>query len=171
MKKSRFCFFLAFFLTVAASAQTGSAKYTVYYFLSDGCPMCRGYASGAFNQLYDTYGKKGVDFVGVFPNFYATDSTIAEFQHDMNLPFRLQKDVDFHLTDQFKITVTPQVVVADATGAVFYNGMIDNAYYQPGKRRGATSVFYLKNALNALLEGKSVGISNTSPIGCVVVRN
>jgi len=145
-------------------------KYTAYFFLSDGCPMCQGYA-GTMNRLAQEYEGQGVRFVGIFPNFYVTDSAIASFRHDFDIHFELKKDSGFVLTERFKASITPEVFLTDANDHVVYGGMIDNAYYQPGKRRGTTSIFYLKNALDNLLSNRPVGLAWSQPIGCVIVKD
>lgn len=132
--------------------------------------MCQGYA-GQLQQLAATYQPRGVAFVGVFPNFYATDSAMLAFQNQYALPFAVEKDPDFQLTNRFGATITPEAVVVDAAGQVVYRGMIDNAYFKPGKRRGTTTAYYLQDALEQLLAGEPVRKAQTQAIGCVIVRD
>ncbi len=149
----------------------GVTQYKVYVFLSDGCPMCQGYA-GTLIRLHEQYTLKGVEFVGVFPNYYVTDSAIGAFQTQFRLPFEVLKDENFALTDQFGADTTPQVFVTQADGkTVVYKGLIDNAYFRRGKRRGTTSAFYLQDALDALLKQQKITTTETQAIGCVIVRN
>jgi len=145
-------------------------QFRVYFFLSEGCPMCQGYA-GTLHDLALEYGAKGVTFIGVFPNYYASDTAIQAFKKKYDIPFKLQRDPGFRLTNQFNAQITPQVFLTDEKNVVLYAGMIDNAYFKAGKRRGVTSDFYLKKALDKVLNHQEVEIKETKPIGCVIVRN
>lgn len=150
--------------------ESDKTSYRVYFFLSEGCPMCQGYA-GTLHDLALEYGSKGVTFIGVFPNYYATDTAIIAFKKKYDIPFKLQRDPGFRLTNQFNAQITPQVFLTDEKNVVLYSGMIDNAYYKAGKRRGVTSDFYLKKALDNVLNHQAVEFKETKPIGCVIVRN
>jgi peroxiredoxin len=142
----------------------------VYFFLSEGCPMCQGYA-GALNDLAQEYTNRGVEFIGIFPNFYAPDSAIAAFKAQFQIPFELIRDHNFTLADLFSATTTPEVVMTDLNNKILYKGLLDNAYFRRGKRRGTTSEFYLKDNLQAFLTNKSLPFTSNTPIGCVIVRD
>jgi thiol-disulfide isomerase/thioredoxin len=122
-----------------------------YVFLSDECPMCQGYAP-VLNQLSVDYEKKGVELIGVFPNYYATDSSILAYKSEYNIRFTTIKDSTFTLTNRFKASTTPQVFLENTEGVVLYAGQIDDAYFRAGKRRGTTSEHYLKVAIDAILD-------------------
>jgi thiol-disulfide isomerase/thioredoxin len=141
-----------------------------YVFLSDECPMCQGYAP-VLNQLSVDYEKKGVELIGVFPNYYATDSSILAYKSEYNIRFTTIKDSTFTLTNRFKASTTPQVFLENTEGVVLYAGQIDDAYFRAGKRRGTTSEHYLKVAIDAILEGRKPEIKETKAIGCVIVRD
>ena len=164
------CFLLLSTVNKGVAQEAAPPQYFAYIFLSEGCPMCQGYAA-TLNQLAENYKPKGVQFVGVFPNFYVTDSAILDFKKQYDIRFSLQRDGDFKLTNQFKATTTPQVFLTDKNDKIIYNGMIDNAYFQRGKRRGITSDFYLKNALENALLGQNVVVAQTTAVGCVIVKD
>ena len=144
-------------------------SYRAYIFLAEGCPMCQGYAA-TLNQLAEAYEAKGVQFIGIFPNFYTTDAEIEAFKKQFDIRFDLKRDECFIYSDQLKATTTPQVFLTDKSDKILYSGMIDNAYFQRGKRRGKTSDFYLKNALDNVLKGQAVAVAQTTAIGCIIVR-
>jgi thiol-disulfide isomerase/thioredoxin len=149
---------------------TTETRLKVYVFLSDECPMCQGYAP-VLNQLATNYGKKGVELIGVFPNYYATDSSITAFRTEYNIVFKTIKDSTFTLTNFFKASTTPQVFMSNTEGSLLYNGQIDDTYFRAGKRRGTTSAFYLKSAIEAALSNRKPDIAETKAIGCVIVRD
>ncbi len=141
-----------------------------YVFLSDECAMCQGYAP-VLNQLAAEYGEKGLDIIGVFPNYYASDSAILAFKTEYNITFKTQKDSAFLLTNRFNATITPQVFLENQEGTIIYSGQINDAYFRAGKRRGTTSEHYLKAAINAYFSRQKIDISSTKPIGCVIVKD
>jgi thiol-disulfide isomerase/thioredoxin len=166
--------FLLFLYTLSITgifAQNATEKrLKAYVFLSDECPMCQGYAP-VLNQLATDYESKGVELIGVFPNYYATDSSILAYKNEYNIQFKTIKDSTFTLTNHFKASTTPQVFVENTEGVLLYAGQIDDAYFRAGKRRGTTSEHYLKVAIDAILEGKKPEIKETKAIGCVIVRD
>lgn len=148
----------------------GENRLKAYVFLSDECPMCQGYAP-VLNQLAADYKVKGVDFIGVFPNYYATDSSILAFKTEYNITFTTVKDSAFQLTNHFNASITPQVFLENTEGSLLYAGQIDNAYFRAGKRRGTTSDYYLKSAIEAILNNQKPSIEKTQSVGCVIVRD
>jgi thiol-disulfide isomerase/thioredoxin len=141
-----------------------------YVFLSDECPMCQGYAP-VLNQLAADFSGKGVDIIGVFPNYYATDSSILAFKTEYHIDFQTIRDSIFTLTNRFKASITPQVFLVSTEGSLVYSGQINDAYFRAGKRRGTTSEHYLKDAIEAVLSHKKPAIIETKSIGCVIVRD
>ena len=132
--------------------------------------MCQGYAP-VLNQLAADFQGKDVDIIGVFPNYYATDSSILAFKSEYHIDFQIIKDTDFILTNRFKASITPQVFLENTEGVVLYNGQIDDAYFRAGKRRGTISERYLKAAIEAVLANKKPNIGETKAIGCVIVKD
>jgi thiol-disulfide isomerase/thioredoxin len=185
--KSHFTMKYLFFLFLSPLSIMGifaqnqtEKRLKAYVFLSDECPMCQGYAP-ALNQLAADYESKGVDIIGVFPNYYATDSSILAYKNEYNIQFKTIKDSIFTLTNRFNASTTPQVFLVNMAsndipsigteGSVLYAGQIDDAYFRAGKRRGTTSEHYLKSAIDAILVGKKPEIKETKAIGCVIVKD
>lgn len=175
-----FIFFIPLSIKPIFAQKTVEKRLKAYVFLSDECPMCQGYAP-VLNQLATDFEKKGVDIIGVFPNYYATDSSILSFKTEYHIDFQTIRDSNFTLTNRFNASITPQVflvntesseIVSNGTeGSVLYAGQIDDAYFRAGKRRGTTSTHYLKTAIEAILADKKPEISETKAIGCVIVKD
>ena len=173
------CVMLKYFLFVISiplsitgifGQKTLEKRLKAYVFLSDECPMCQGYAP-VLNQLATDFKDKGVDIIGVFPNYYATDSSILAFKTEYSITFTTIKDSAFQLTNRFNASITPQVFLQNTEGSLLYAGQIDNAYFRAGKRRGTTSEYYLKSAIEAVLNNQKPIIEKTQSIGCVIVRD
>jgi thiol-disulfide isomerase/thioredoxin len=177
MKKQLLLILLPLSISLVFAQNSPEKRLKAYVFLSDECPMCQGYAP-VLNQLNADFGKKGVEIIGVFPNYYATDSSILAFKKEYNITFKTIKDTTFTLTNRFKASITPQVFLVNTAqngiyteGSLLYAGQIDDAYFRAGKRRGTTSEYYLKDAIEAVLSNKKPTISETKSIGCVLVRD
>jgi hypothetical protein len=65
--------------------------------------------------------------------------------------------------------VTPQAVVIDRAGEIRYRGRIDNFYAAFGKPRQQVTEHDLRNALDAVLAGRSAPKRETDAIGCYIV--
>jgi hypothetical protein len=68
-------------------------------------------------------------------------------------------------------TVTPEVAVMERGGKVVYLGRIDDLYVDLGKRRAAPTRRYLRDALDAVLNGKPVAVAKIDPVGCFIYPN
>ena len=67
--------------------------------------------------------------------------------------------------DRFGATVTPESYVMDSTGTVRYHGQIDDS-----RNAARVRVRGLRMALDAVLDGKPVGIQETKAFGCSIKR-
>ena len=64
--------------------------------------------------------------------------------------------------------VTPEAIVIDRAGTVRYRGAINNLYAAYGKKRRVATAHYLQDAVDAVLNGETVKIPNTKPVGCFI---
>jgi peroxiredoxin len=143
-------------------------KATVVVFLSFDCPSCTGYAK-PLTDLAAKAAEKGVKFVGFCP----TDDTpakVGEQAAAYKFGFPVFTDDKFRATAALGATTTPHVFLLDATGAVAYRGLIDDAYARRLVPNRKVTDPYLENALAEVLAGKAVTVAKTDPIGCRIVR-
>jgi len=71
------------------------------------------------------------------------------------------------VTRLYGAQTTPHLFVIDAAGLLRYQGALDDVTF----RRRTPGVAYLRDAVEALLEGRSPNPANTPPYGCTIVRN
>lgn len=143
-------------------------KLTVYVFLSENCPISQFYTL-TLKELHREFSGEDLEFTGVFPNATSTPETVAEFKTRYELPFKLQPDPEQKLTKLLKATITPEVIVKnEATGAIVYQGRIDDSYYRVGKRRAVAKEPDLKNALQELKNHQTVSKPATAAVGCYI---
>lgn len=153
-----------------AKAQSDSLE--IYIFMSETCPICQNQTL-TLKELYKTYGNKGISFIGIFPNTaISNDSSILSFAKKYKLPFTLQLDKEQTLTKKFSAVITPQAfLIRKETGEILYNGRIDNSFERVGKRRNVVTEFYLRDALDNILNHQKITLTNTIPVGCFISKN
>lgn len=159
---------LLLFLSGLAYSQS-AATHTVYIFLSENCPLSQNYI-GTLNKLYDAYGaKSGVEFTGVFSNYFSGKKSIREFQDKYDVKFPLIKDKDGRFRERFGATVTPEVFVVDKNALLVYAGRIDDSFYDIGKRRNETTTHDLENVLRQISSGEHLsGLTKTQAVGSAI---
>lgn len=149
-----------------AAAEAG-AKATIWLFVSPDCPISNAYAP-EIARLQADYAPRGVhlNFVYAEPD---TD-TAALVAHAQSYGFRsnLFRDDDARLARACGVTITPEVTVIDARGAVAYRGRIDDRFIAVGRERSVVTSQDLRDALDAVLAGRAVATPRTPAIGCAM---
>lgn len=75
-------------------------------------------------------------------------------------------DVEQIVADLYEAQTTPHVFVLDREGILRYRGAVDNVMF---RQRKATR-FFLKEAVEALLDGRLPGLTEMPAYGCTIVR-
>ncbi len=143
-------------------------------FTGNSCPVAQQYEA-RINQLHEDYRGKGVSVVAVNPNAPAAMqladlgySDLGESLDDMKAraahrqlqyPY-LSDGQDQAVSKKFGVVATPHVFVFDRARALRYDGRIDEG--RPGGSADA------RNAIDALLAGRSVPTAHTRVEGCSV---
>ena len=139
---------------------------TVVVFLSFDCPVSN-HSATTLAELHATYSGKGVAFVGVV----AGDEPLADVAKKavaFKLPFPVHADPKLAAVDALKATATPEAFVLDHNSVLRYRGRIDNAFAARLRKNPRVTDHDLKDALDALLAGKSVATPATKAVGCPI---
>lgn len=144
---------------------------TVYVFLLETCPICQQQTT-ALQELHEEFSKSGVNFVGLFPNGrVSNEATMNSFKTVYGLTFELRPDFNHFIKNKFDAKITPEVFVYDERNKkMLYSGKIDNRFESVGVRRQVVSDFYLRDALNEIIDNKPVTTASTTPVGCLIMR-
>ncbi|HYL77087.1 MAG TPA: redoxin domain-containing protein [Bryobacteraceae bacterium] len=147
---------------VAFSALRGPV--TVVTFISTQCPVSNGY-NQRMNSLFNDYSSKNVKFIFVNANQNERADEVRRHAKQVGFVFPVYKDANNVVADRFGAEVTPENYVIDSSGVLRYHGSIDDSQNEARIRtRG------LRLALDAVLAGKPVEITETKAFGCSIKR-
>jgi hypothetical protein len=146
-----------------------AAKAEVLFFVSTDCPISNSFAP-EIQHICRDYAAKGVGcslvYEDVQVNAAAVRKHLAEYGYDRMAAII---DADRRIANQAHATITPQAVVIDSADKIRYRGRIDNFYAALGKPRQVVTVHDVRDALDAVLAGKTVSNPETTALGCYIV--
>lgn len=144
-------------------------KATVLIFLQPDCPISNQYAP-VLNRLREEFSPRGVRFLRVYPSEGTTRQRIEKHTADYGYEMPALLDPEQFLVAKTGVSVTPEVVVFDARGNRLYRGRINDRYVAFGKKRPRATRHDLREALSAILNGRTPMPSETRAIGCYIYR-
>lgn len=144
--------------------QEKSSPIQVVIFLELECPISQKYMH-RLNELSEFYGDK-VEWTAYIPEKRSA-SEIKTFADEYAARFKILPDANLAQTKKLGATVTPQVFLLRG-GKVLYRGAIDNWFYELGRYRAETTEHYLRDALDAVQNGKEVMTKKTEAVGCFI---
>ena len=143
-------------------------KIAIVMFSCNHCPVVKAYED-RYVELQKDYEKKGVVLIAINPNDdkkYPEDSfenmKIRAKEKNFNFPYL--RDESQSVARAYGAERTPEVFVFDEKRTLRYHGRIDDNARDPSQVKQR----YLRNALDALLDGKKAPIEETEPVGCTV---
>ena len=156
--------------------QVGRDKLIVFAFLGVDCPLAKLY-SPRLVELAGKYKSSGVVFIAVDSNRQDSMTEIIAFARRHEITFQILKDLRQTIADRLGATRTPEIVVLDRERRVRYRGRIDDqfgfvptnrraSYHKPNPERND-----LQCAIDELLAGKPVSVTETESAGCLIGRD
>lgn len=142
-------------------------KANVYVFLSPECPLSQSY-SLTLNQLNNNYKNDHICFYGIFSGTFHSTDEIKKFKEKYGIEFPLFQDMDYNLARKLGATTTPEAFVLDSKGIIVYSGRIDNWAYEVSKKRQVITEHNLEDALESIVNNKTVAINKTKAVGCFI---
>ena len=140
-------------------------KAVVVMFIATKCPVSNAY-NDRMGAIAREYSSKGIQFLGINSNKSEPAEEVATHARDHQLNFPIAKDPGNKIADAYGATRTPEVYVLSPKGDLLYHGRIDESQDDP---KNVTSPD-LRNALDAILAGKSVAKPETKAFGCSIKR-
>jgi thiol-disulfide isomerase/thioredoxin len=142
-------------------------KATVFLFVATDCPNSNTYAP-IVARLYREYSPRGVAFYNVYSDPSESADTIRKHDADFLVPFPALLDPHQTLARQTGARSTPEAVILGSEGQELYRGRVDDRFVDFGKTRFHPTEDDLREALEAVLEGKPVPHPVTKVLGCAI---
>ena len=151
-----------------ASDDERGDKATVVIFTCNHCPYARAWED-RFIQMQRDYSDRGVRLIAINANDatkYPADSldAMVERARERGFNFPYLQDETQAVARAYGAIRTPEVFVFDADNVLRYHGTVDDNYEDPDAVRSP----YLRNAIESILNAKSVAILETTPVGCTI---
>jgi peroxiredoxin len=140
----------------------------VVVFVGTSCPVGDLYLPRLI-ELAGLYESRLVNFIAINSNDSESIDEIAEHARRSRVTFPVLKDTENRVADRLLAERTCEALVIDAAGRLRYRGAIDDQYGL-GSRRDSASHDYLKDAIDAVLAGRSVSPDLTHVVGCPIER-
>ncbi len=141
-----------------------SAKAIVLMFIATQCPVSNAY-NDRMVRLYKEYSNRGIAFIGINSNKQETVEEIKKHAAEHGFSFPVLKDFNNVIADKLDASVTPEIFVLNKKFDVLYHGRIDDS-----RRASDVKSEDLRMALDQLLAGKEVAVSETKAFGCSIKR-
>ncbi len=140
----------------------------VVIFSCNHCPYVQAWEDRMI-ALQRAYADRGVQFLLINsndPEQYPEDSfpRMKERAEQKGYPFPYLYDETQEVARAYGAERTPEVFVFDRERVLRYHGAIDDNYEDPN----AVKHHYLRDALEAVLAGREVPVSETRPVGCTI---
>ena len=147
-----------------SSGDSQDARVTVVVFLCNKCPCARGY-DARFQKLLEDYAHRGVYLVGINSNVGGIETMEAMKKRadagDYGFPYL--KDRSQKVARAFGATSTPHAFVLDHDRRIAYAGAFDD-----NRSAGSVKQHYVRDAIDALLENRSVSVPTSKQFGCSI---
>lgn len=153
--------------SLRSRAHTEPGNFKVIFFLDPECPVSNSYMR-EIKSIHADYSKKGVAFEAVFPVPNVRRENIRQFLLKYQAVIPGYQDPGLQKVKRYRATTMPEAVLINAGGEILYRGAIDNWYYALGKNRAKATELYLRNAIEAVLNGEMIIKSRTEAIGCLI---
>jgi peroxiredoxin len=141
-----------------------SSKAVVLMFIATQCPVSNGY-NERMVQLYKDYSSKGVTFIGINANKQESVEEVRNHAKEHGFQFPVLKDWNNLIADKLDASVTPEIYVLNSSLEILYHGRIDDS-----QRENRVTSKELRTALDRILTGKPVEVTETKAFGCSIKR-
>ncbi len=152
-------------------SQTAQQNGLLVVFSSNTCPMVSRWED-RIKAIANSARLNNIGMIVLNPNERIRDR--GESLNDMKrratkqtYNFLYAMDKDHVIADAFGATRTPEIFLFNGTMKLVYKGSIDDNANNPA----AVKNQYVEDAIQALVSGNEVGITNSAPKGCPIKRN
>lgn len=147
-------------------AAAGDKKAVVLFFVSPFCSTTKSFMK-EINQITADYSDRVVVYL-VHSDPEITNEVAMEHAILSEVKATVLLDKVQALAKQVQARITPEAVVLSPKSETLYKGRINNLYLGPTKRQRAATTKDLRDALDAVLAGKSVASPQPEAQGCKI---
>lgn len=152
----------------AVDPLAADAPATVLLFVSTHCPISNRYAP-TMRALSEAWRARAVTAWLVYPDPDDDAAAITAHQAEHGLALPTVRDPEHHLVARAGARVTPEAAVfARGAAAPAYLGRIDDRAVEFGKLRAQASTHELRDAVDAVLDGRTPAPAGGPAIGCYI---
>lgn len=137
---------------------------TLVIFVATKCPVSNDY-NQRMADLAKEYTARGFAVIGINSNRSEPADEVARHTSERGLGFTVLKDPDNKVADYLGASVTPEAYLFDRDWALRYHGRIDDS-----RNPANINARDLRAALDAVLAGKTVPVTETKAFGCTIKR-
>jgi len=141
-------------------------KLTVLVFVRTDCPISNRYAP-VIQKMSADYAAKS-SFWLVYPDKSESPENISRQLKQYGYQLPALRDTQHALVQLSQVEITPEAAVFDSSGHLVYHGRIDNWYEDFGRSRTAPTTHELRDAIQAVLNGKAPAVAATKGVGCYI---
>lgn len=139
---------------------------TLVIFTCNHCPFVKAWEDRII-ALGNTYADRGVGVIAINSNdpaHHAEDGFdhMVKKAETKGMKYPYVVDADSSVAKAFGATRTPEAFLFDASGKLVYHGTIDDNAQEAGKVEN----HYLRDALDAVVDGQKVEVPKTKAFGC-----
>ncbi len=140
----------------------------VIIFSCNHCPYVRAWEDRMI-QIQDDFAEKGVQLIAINSNNarkYPEDSfdNMKKRAEEKGFNFPYLRDESQEIAKKYRAERTPEAFLFDRSGVLRYHGAIDDNYDNPK----AVKKHYLRDALDAVLSGRTPSVEQTPSVGCTI---
>jgi peroxiredoxin len=141
----------------------------VVVFIGNDCPIANLYFA-TLAHLDRKYADKGVKFLAINSNDQDTMPAVVAHARERKISFPVLKDLGHQGADALGARRTPEAFLLDSDHIIRYRGRIDDQYGYSYRRPVPTKT-ELKDAIDLLLAGKPILVTESDVRGCMIGRD
>jgi hypothetical protein len=149
-------------------AEVAGPKGTLVLFTCNHCPWVKAWEKRIV-ELGNGAGRQGIGMIAInandevaYPEDRFEEMQKRARQRGMRFPYVVDASSD--MARAFGATRTPEAFLFDKSGRLVYHGAIDDNAREPGKVKAR----YLRDALDAVSQGREVAVKETKALGCSI---
>jgi len=150
-----------------------NSPFHLIVFYSSECPICKKTAR-PLADIIQEYAPQGLNVTLVFPGSFEQKKKVERFCKEHRLSDNIKTSVVFDKSHEwvrkYHASITPEFFLISPQGDVLYSGALDDRFVKVGVQKPFAEKHYLKDALQAALNGREIPLKRTEPIGCYISK-